>query len=73
MKNADSTQIVRIPNMVLIKNNVTKGVDRIPFSNELFGRNWMGPVRKNLVIPKDAANKLRRNDKRGRKESKVGK
>ena len=35
-----------------------------------FGRNWIGPDRKNLVIPKDDAKRLRINVKRGNAELK---
>ena len=58
MKNADSVQIIRNPNIELIRKRLTKGIDIIPLNAELFGRNWIGPDKKNLLIPKEAANRL---------------
>ena len=38
---------------------------------ESFGRNWIGPARKNLLIPNDEANKLKRKVTSGRADLKV--
>ena len=58
MKNADSIQIIRNPNIELIRKRLTKGTDSIPLNAELLGRNFIGPDKKNLLIPKDAAKRL---------------
>ena len=42
-----------------------KGIERMPFKGEFFGRNVIGPSRKNLVIPNELANKLITNVRRG--------
>ena len=73
VKTADSMHTVRTPNILFIKNKVIKGVHAKFFMAELLGRNCIGPFRKNFVVPNEAANKLKKNVKRGRNELKVGK
>ena len=55
-----------MPNMVLRKQRQRKGKDRSPFKGAFFGRNDMGPLKKNLLMPKELANKLKRKVKSGR-------
>ena len=57
--------------MVFRKNKVINGVDRIPFIAEFFRRKVTGPIKKNLVVPKEAANMLTRNVNRGNTELNV--
>ena len=65
MKNALSMQIILIPNIELIRQRIRKGTDRIPLNDESIGRNWIGPARKNLLIPKEDASRLTINERRG--------
>ena len=44
------------------------GRDKRPFKGEFFGRNDIGPLKKNLVIPNELANKLKMKVRRGRAE-----
>ena len=52
--------------MVLIMHKHKKGRDKMPFKGEFFGRNAIGPLKKNLVIPNELANKLKMKVARGR-------
>ena len=54
-----SIAIVRIPNMVLRRQRQIKGKESSPFKGEFFGRKDMGPLKKNLLMPKELANKLK--------------
>ena len=45
-----------------------KGIESSPLKAESLERNWMGPVRKNLLIPNDEANRLKRKVKSGKAE-----
>ena len=58
--------IVLTPNIRFKKNMQMKGMDRKPDKGESFGRNGIGPFKKNLDIPNELANKLKRNVPRGR-------
>ena len=42
------------------------GSDNNPFKGSFFGRNVIGPLKKNLVIPNEPANKLKMKVARGR-------
>ena len=44
------------------------GKEITPFNGEVFERKDMGPFKKNLLIPKAAENKLKRNDRSGMAE-----
>ena len=52
-------QTILNPNIELIKQRLRNGIDNNPLNAESLGRNWIGPARKNLLIPKEEANKLR--------------
>ena len=52
--------------MVLRIHKHTKGRDKRPFKGAFFGRNAIGPHKKNLVIPNELANKLTMKVARGR-------
>ena len=65
VKKADSILIIRNPNMVLRMHKQKNGSDNKPFKGDLFGRNDIGPFKKNLVIPNELANKLMIKEKRG--------
>ena len=66
MKNAFSIQILRIPNITLSRHRERKGTDRSPLNAEFLGRNDIGPVKKNLDIPNELANMLKKNLIKGR-------
>ena len=53
--------IVLTPNIMFKKNMQMKGMDRRPDKGESFGRKGIGPFKKNLDIPNELANKLKRN------------
>ena len=59
-------QTILTPNMELMIHRLRKGIDATPLKAELLGRNWIGPARKNLLIPKDAENRLMINVIRGK-------
>ena len=59
-------QTTRNPNMELMIHRLRNGIDISPLNAELLGRNWIGPARKNLLIPKDAENRLIANVIRGK-------
>ena len=65
--------IIRNPNIELIRKRARKGTEINPLNAESFGRNWIGPVRKNLLIPKDEAKRLMINVIRGRMDSRSSK
>ena len=65
MNNELSRQTILNPNMELIRHRLRKGIESCPLNAESFERNWIGPARKNLLIPKEEANKLRRKVIRG--------
>ena len=54
-------QRIRIPNIELIMQSPRKGIERIPLKVESVERNWMGPAKKNLDIPKAEENRLIKN------------
>ena len=56
---------LRNPNIELMKNNAKKGAEIMPLNADSFGRNWIGPDKKNLVVPKEALKRLRRKVIRG--------
>ena len=56
--------------MELIRKRVRKGTEKSPLNDESFGRNRIGPDKKNFVIPKDEAKRLIINVIRGRAELK---
>ena len=58
----------RKPNIVLIRQRDTKGMDRSPLKADSFDTNWIGPEIRNLLIPKDEANILKRKVKSGNAE-----
>ena len=66
VKNELSMQTILNPNIEFITHRLRKGIESSPLNAESFGRNWIGPERKNLLIPKDEANKLKRKVIRGR-------
>ena len=70
VNNEFSVQTILNPNMEFITSRLRKGIERSPLNAESFGRNWIGPFKKNLLIPKDEANKLKRKEIRGRAASK---
>ena len=63
--------MVRIPNMMFNRHIAMKGMESRPSRRESVGRKLMGPFRKNLDIPNELANKLRRNVASGRASFKV--
>ena len=63
--------IIRNPNIELIRKRARKGTEINPLNAESFGRNWIGPVRKNLLIPKDEANRLMIKVRRGAADLKL--
>ena len=71
MKNELSMQTILNPNIEFITHRLRKGNESRPLNAESFGRNWIGPERKNLLIPKDEANKLKRKVTSGRAALKV--
>ena len=71
MKNALSMHTILNPNIELIRKRLRKGIDSSPFKAESFGKNWIGPDKKNLLIPKDEENRLRMNVRRGKAELKL--
>ena len=54
------------PNMELIRKRLRKGIEKSPLKAESFGRNRIGPDKKNFVIPKDEAKRLIINVIRGK-------
>ena len=70
MKNALSMHTILTPNMELIRKRHIKGIDRSPFRAESFGKNWIGPDKKNLVIPKEEDKRLKMKVRRGKAELK---
>ena len=54
--------------MELIRKRQRKGIEKSPLKAEFFGRNGMGPDKKNFVMPKDEAKRLIINDIRGKAE-----
>ena len=48
-----------------MRNNAKKGAEISPLNAESFGRNWIGPDKKNFVVPKEALKRLRRKVIRG--------
>ena len=71
VKNELSIQTILNPNIEFITHRIKKGIESRPLNAESFGRNWIGPERKNLLIPKDEANKLKRKVRSGRADLKV--
>ena len=71
VKNELSMQTILNPNIEFITHRLRKGNESKPLNAESFGRNWIGPERKNLLIPKDEANKLKRKVRSGRAALKV--
>ena len=65
MKNALSMHTILNPNIELISKRLRKGIDSSPFKAESFGKNWIGPDKKNFVVPKEALKRLRRKVIRG--------
>ena len=63
-------QTILNPNIELIVQRLRKGMDRSPLKAESLEINWIGPVRKNLLIPKDEENRLKRNVNSGNTELK---
>ena len=63
-------QTILNPNIEFITHRLRKGNESRPLNAESFGRNWIGPERKNLLIPKDEAKRLMINVKRGEAELK---
>ena len=59
-------QIILKPNIELIRKRLKKGNDRSPFNADSFCKNWIGPVMKNLLIPKDEENMLEQKLRRGK-------
>ena len=47
-----------------------KGIEKSPLEAESFGKNWIGPDKKNLVIPKDEEKRLKMKVRRGKIELK---
>ena len=66
-----SMQMILNPNIEFITQRLRKGIESSPLNAESFGRNWIGPERKNLLIPNDEANKLKRKVRSGRAALKV--
>ena len=64
-------QTILNPNIEFITHRLRKGNESRPLNAESFGRNWIGPERKNLLIPNDEANKLKRKVRSGRAALKV--
>ena len=65
-------QTIRNPNIVFIRKRLRKGVDKSPLNAaESLGKNWIGPDKKNLVIPKDELKMLKTKVRSGRAELKV--
>ena len=60
------------PYIELIKHRQRKGTDKIPLKGELLVINFIGPDNKNLLIPKEEANRLRRKVISGKAELKSG-
>ena len=58
-------QKLRTPNIELMRHKIKKGADISPSNAESFGRNWIGPDKKNLVVPKEALKRLNRKVIRG--------
>ena len=58
------------PNMELIRKRLRKGIEKSPLEAESFGKNWIGPDKKNLVIPKDEEKRLKMKVRRGKIELK---
>ena len=59
--------------MALIRQRLRNGSDSIPPKAESFDINFMGPAKKNLLVPKAEENMLRINDTSGKAESMSGK
>ena len=59
------------PNIVLIRKRLRNGIDKSPLNGDSFGRNRIGPDRKNLLIPKDAEKMLQMKVMRGKAELKL--
>ena len=57
--------------MELMIHRLRNGIDISPLNAELLGRNWIGPERKNLLIPKDEANRLMIKVRRGAADLKL--
>ena len=57
--------IVRHPNIVFKMNKDINGIERTPFRGAFFGRNEIGPHKKNFYVPKELANRLIRNESKG--------
>ena len=57
-----------MPNMVLRRNKQRNGKERMPFKGGFFERKDMGPLKKNLLIPKAADTKLKRKERSGMAE-----
>ena len=54
--------------MELIRKRLIKGKDSRPSKAESFGKNLIGPDKKNFVIPKDEEKRLKINVRRGKAE-----
>ena len=52
---------IRTPNMRFKRHIAMNGMERRPDRRESFGRKGMGPFKKNLDIPNELVNKLKRN------------
>ena len=71
LNNELSRQIILNPNMEFIKQRLRKRIESTPLNAESSGRNWIGPTRKNLLIPNDEENKLKKKVIRGMAALKV--
>ena len=63
-------QMILKPNIELRRQRIRKGRERTPLNAESRGRNWIGPARKNLLIPKDEESRLTIKERRGKTELK---
>ena len=59
-------QTIRNPNIRFTKHIERNGMERRPDKRESLGRKGMGPFKKNLDIPNELVNKLKRNVATGR-------
>ena len=69
MKKTCSNAKILTQNIKWSKNVNIKGIDTIPKSRESLGRKGMGPLRKNLDMPKAEVNTLREKVMTGKVES----
>ena len=66
-------QTARTPNIAFRRQRLRNGIDSTPSKAESLERNWMGPFKRNLLVPKDEANRLTIKVTRGKAELKSGK